>query len=273
MRRALKHFTFHFLEELRMLRIMYSDLRRAMIDRSVKTGVLISLVYPILLYVTYLVIFKIAEFDTPVYGDELISLYVGISAFILSSIITGFVSREYTDGIIRNKIATGATRTAVFSSAAATSAVVAAVLSAISSAVIMILTFVFTPGFQNYSTKEIGDYLLIMTLAEMSIAVFAAMLVMAFGNFKIALALPLGIAFLMKVLCGIVADKLYPQDGPCLLTGTRLQVYSFIDKYIPYSYVERPMPYGFFTLFMGVMGLTVISMVVGLLIFNKKDIV
>lgn len=256
-----------------MLRVLYSDLRRAMIDRNVKTGVVISIAYPIILFVVYSIIYRIADFGMAVMGDEVISLYVGVSPFVLSAIITGFVSQEYTDGIIRNKISTGSTRKAVFSSITATSAVVAAVLSAISSAVIMLIVLFFTPGFQNYTSMEIGDYLLTMTFAEMSIAIFSAMLVMAFGNYKIALALPLAIAFLMKVLTSIVADKLRPDNGPCILTGTRLQVYSFIDKYIPYSYIDRPSPYGFFTLVAGVLGLTVFSMIVGLLIFNKKDIV
>lgn len=270
----MKPFTYHFLEVIRVHSVFYSDLRRAINNRYVKMGAIVSVVYPLVYFLSYLLILKIAKLDVQIYGDDILSSsYIRISSFIVTAVITGFLAPEFSDGIIRNKLITGASRNEAFTSLILVSGIVAGMMSAIASVTSLIISVLFTPGFGSLTTIEMGDYILSATSAQISIAVFSTMLLIVLGNSKISLAIPLAVAFIMKVIATVVQDKLYPTEGVCTLTGTRLKVYTLFDQYVPYSCLTRTVQYTFSSCFVGAMVLIIFSVVFGLIIFDEKDIV
>jgi hypothetical protein len=134
------------------------------------------------------------------------------------------------------------------------------------------LVKVCTTGFVDYSIPEVADYWLIIIMTCMAIGAFSTSLVMIFGGSKIAYVIGLIIAFVMRVLSAQILDKLYPEKGFCTLTGTKLAVYSFIDKYVPYSYLTVRPHYNMSCYVIGCSGMIIISVIIGLLVFNKKEL-
>ena len=52
--------------------VFYSDLRRAINNRYVKMGAIVSVVYPLVYFLSYLLILKIAKLDVQIYGDDIL---------------------------------------------------------------------------------------------------------------------------------------------------------------------------------------------------------
>ena len=130
----------------------------------------------------------------------------------------------------------------------------------------------FTEGFMNYTIPEIEDYWLLITLSCMSVGAFSTALIMIFGGSKISYVAGLAIAFVMKVLDTYVLDKLYPEKGNCTLTGAKLFLFKFIDRFIPYSYFSMEPHWDTLSYLVGCLGLILISTAVGLFVFDKKEI-
>ena len=80
------------------------------------------------------------------------------------------------------------------------------------------------------------------------------------------------ISVIMKFAAIMVLEDLYPETGETLISGSRLAVFSFIDKYIPYMHLAGFPRFGWSAYVIGGGGLVILSLLIGLVVFEKKDI-
>ena len=256
-----------------MLSILYSDLRKSLNSRTVKLGFAVSAGVPVFAYVLYRIIYKLAGFNSPVYGDSALLGYQCIAIFEVAAVITAIFTSDFNDGIIRNKIASGATRTSVLVSGVLTSVIISLTFTIASALVAYLVTALLTPGFETFTWVEATDYILAMTISESAIAVVSAVILFCLEGKKIAVTIPLGLAFLSYIFSSIVMEKLYPQNSVCTLTGLRLTVFTLYDRYCPYAHLVGTMRWNFGSYVIGSGIFVIVFMVLGLLIFNKKDLI
>ena len=256
-----------------MLRILYSDLRKSLNSKTVKFGFAVSALVPVFAYVLYRIVYKLAAFNSPVYGDSALLGYQCIAIFEVSAVITAVLTSDFNDGIIRNKIATGSTRSGVLVSGVLTSIVISLTFTVASALVAYLVTALFTPGFETFTWVEATDYVIAMTISECAIAVISAVILFCFEGKKIAVTIPLGLAFLTYIFSSIVMDKLYPQNAKCTLTGLRLTVFTLYDRFCPYAHLVGTKRWDFGSYVTGSAVFVIVFMAIGLLVFNKKDLI
>ncbi|MCR5213318.1 MAG: hypothetical protein K6E10_02810 [Eubacterium sp.] len=254
-----------------MFRILYSDTRKMIYDRSFHTCLLINIFYQ---FFSVLVL-KLTNILYPriiLYADDVAFNFGSFSIFLIfaSTLIT--TASDYSDGCIRNKIISGASRTSIYLSGA-TCGLLHGVIHSMAACITSILcNLIFSLKWNTYTVQEISDYWLIITLSCMALGVFSTTLIIVLGGHKSSYVIGLSIVIAMKILSLDVLDKLYPEEGKCTLTGLKLDLYQFIEKYVPFLYtIVRP-HFGFSTYMLGAGGLIIISLILGLVIFNRKEI-
>lgn len=254
-----------------MFRNLYADTRKIFFSRGFYSGVIAIIFYQafaslvLWLLTVYLIKGHMAS-------DEIAFIYTSIAAFVVT-VTTLFVTQgDFDDGCIRNKLISGVKRSDAFLSAIISGMLQGVLLSIVAFVSSMAVLPMFTEGFMNYTIPEIADYWLLITLSCMSVGAFSTALIMIFGGSKISYVAGLAIAFVMKVLDTYVLDKLYPEKGNCTLTGAKLFLFKFIDRFIPYSYFSISPHWDTLSYLAGCMGLILISTVVGLYVFSKKEI-
>ena len=155
----------------------------------------------------------------------------------LALLITYYLHFEMEEGILRNKIISGKKRENIYLS-------YCIMLSSI--AVLMLLLSVCSTGLTVIFLGYEFEADLIMKLFKMlglqilsSIAVCFIMVTVYFicGTSKAAIVIPGCIAIASRIGLLVVFDKLYPENGVCLLTGVKLWVFKFIEQYVPFSFL------------------------------------
>ena len=268
--KAWRPFIWSSWEAERMLKLLYTDLRNILYSMGIKLCILASLVYLVGTVVVSEIILHF--FDAQMYADQIVTVYPSISIFVVTAATLLIYIREYSDGIIRNKMCSGAKRTNIFLSAVISSAFIAFMMSAINQIVSTITALVLTEGFYNMTASEIAFSFLDNIIASVAIAVFTTTLIMIMGGKNVSYVIGLGIAFVFKLISMEVLDKLYPDKGLCQLTGFKLSLYTFYDRFIPYAHSDGNPRWGLGSTLAGSLGTIIIAMVIGLIVFNKKEI-
>ena len=123
-----------------------------------------------------------------------------------------------------------------------------------------------------YGIDETRNYFFLRLKSMLYTLVLCIMLIMLLGGNRSAYTAGIAVAIGMNIFGREVVDKLYPSGGVCTLTGTKLMIYSFFDSYVPYAYPAFPLHHGMGTYFAGILGLTALSVLAGLVMFNRKEI-
>ena len=110
------------------------------------------------------------------------------------------------------------------------------------------------------------------TIAAVSLAVFDTALMYILAGNGAALFVSSILAVAMKFVGMMVLEDLFPESGEVVISGTRLQLFTFLDKYVPYMHLFGFPRYNWDAYVIGGSVLTVISVIVGILIFEKKDL-
>ena len=118
---------------------------------------------------------------------------------------------------------------------------------------------------------EIANFSLRNIIAAFAAGCFMAMILMVLGGTKIAYVAGLVVTFLFRVATGEVADKLYPETGYCLLTGTKLQVYTLYDRYRPYAFFTGVNYHDLGKCLIGCIILSLISLAIGMIVYEKRE--
>ena len=122
------------------------------------------------------------------------------------------------------------------------------------------------------TVAELADYWLINTMACVAIAVFSTMLIMILGGKKISYIVGIALAVGFNIFNMEVNDKLYPTQGSCSLSGMKLAVYNFYDRFVPYSYLSMRPHHSILIYLAGAAGMIAVSVIIGMFIFNNKEI-
>lgn len=205
--------------------------------------------------------------------------YIGIDSFwyysanasiYLAVIITMFLNAEAGEGIIRNKLISGKKRYQVLISYCLVNTVVATILellSVISAAVVGVLS----GAVLRVSVDEIIRYTLVATLAGIAIGILYTAVYICFCTKKIANVIPIAIAMLVKIAMIVISDALFTTSGVPKVTGTTLKIYTGIDRYFAFFHLNNELRYDNMSYIIGNAALIIISILVGSLVFTKKD--
>ena len=254
-----------------MFKLLYADCRKLLYHAGMREGLAAISGY----LLVYTVVMKLVSrfVGSDITADEVHMTYSGIANLLVTACMLMTTVSDFSDGCIRNKLISGADRTAIFLSAEITGLIQAAILSAVACAESLLLSLIFTKGgMQTMTAAELADHWMINALSCMSIAVFSTMLIMVLGGSKLSYIVGIVIAVGLNIFTLMVLDKLYPEQGSCTLTGMKLTLYRFYDSFVPYAYLSMRQHHGMGSYLIGSLGLILISTVAGLLIFNKKEI-
>lgn len=269
--KALKASISHFWEVRQMYRMLCGDLRRLFKSKIFYMAlVLYAFIYtsstPFIMWVIGLF-----THQAPDYADMELKGQPGTAAIAISIFIATFIIKEFSEGAIRNKLSSGAKRSEIFLSSVITMSVAAVMIQAVSLLSIIISGNTLMAGFLS-SPKEIIVMNVYYIIAVVSIAIFDTALIYILGGNHVSLFVGAVISVIMKLAAIMVLEDLYPETGETLISGSRLAVFSFIDKYIPYMHLAGFPRFGWSAYVIGGGGLIILSLLIGLVVFEKKDI-
>ncbi|MCR5249878.1 MAG: hypothetical protein K6E50_04665 [Lachnospiraceae bacterium] len=254
-----------------MLKVLYADARMMLYQKGMRQVILAVSTYLVLYSILLKIIGHYMGFA--VTADDIIMLYSSYAALAVTASTLFTSIGDFSDGCIRNKLILGSGRATVFVSAEIVGALQAVLISAAAFAESGILALVLTKGgLYTMTIAELADMWLIDTLALMSIGVFSTALVMVLGGKKSSYAIGLVISLAAHIFSLEVNEKLYPTAGKCVLSGAKLFLYRFYDRFVPYSYLKMRPHHETWVYLAGVCGLILLSTLAGILIFRKKEI-
>lgn len=255
-----------------MFKTLHADLHRL---KTQKTGVILAAVIPVI-YVAVTILIEIAiramvKAEGLNYADMELIDYPELSSIVLGALVAGYVYEEFSAGTIRNRLITGMKRSHILLSKCIIAAVAALVIQLLASAATVILGVTIMDGFL-LSAGEIVTQVVIYSAADISIAVLYTVLIYIFGNSKATPIVPVAVAFGFRVFMLVVLNKLYPGSGVTTLTGARLAIYTFFDRFCPFFYLDGFARWSALDYTIGCVGTTLIAVVVGLVVFEKKEL-
>ncbi len=253
-----------------MLKMLYTDMRNILHNKGVMLCGVVSIIYLLGTILFSLIILKFL--GGSLHADEIITSYPSISVFVVTAMTLFVYINEYTDGIIKNKLCSGAKRWSIFISTEISAALMTFFMSAAIQIIMLIIALVFSEGFNYMTAAEVAFSYLELLIASTAISVFSTSLIMIMGGKNISYVVGLGIAFIFKIIDMEVLDKLYPDKGLCQLTGTKLKLYTFYDRYVPYAHCSGTPRWDMGSCVIGSVVLIMIAVIIGLIVFEKKEI-
>lgn len=255
-----------------MLRALYADFARLFRN---KIYVLILILLPVTIGVMELVLDFIMSFLLEGIvlenADLSLTMFASSAALFLAVLASFYTATDFVEGTIRNKLSVGIKRSHIFLSACIVAVAQALFMHLLSTGVVLLVGYTAYDGF-SLDAAGIFNLMWVYGLAEVALAVFFTSLVFVFGNTKIVYGICPGIAVFFRVLMIVVMDKLYPSYGPCLLTGARLKIYTFLDQYVPFFHLQSFLRWDNLSYILGGVGTILISVIIGILVINKREI-
>ncbi|MCR5719400.1 MAG: hypothetical protein K6F84_02445 [Lachnospiraceae bacterium] len=255
-----------------MLRILNADLRELLKNKLFYLYAAGAFVYPLVLLGVYKIVIHFLNDGSAVYVDDILTAYPTLSIFLVTVMIIALLVPGFKDGTLRNKMMAGVTRSEIVISMMLTATVATVILAGCGFLSTFGIGCLLTKGFSELTLGSALLYYLLTVLSEIAIGVFVVALITVFGGSNLALVVPLVVAFICKVITAIVEDKLFPEQGECVLKGARLTVYTLYSKYSAYAHLMGPTRWGAFEISMGALFLTTVSFIVAIAVFNKRDL-
>ena len=253
-----------------MLKMLYTDIRSVLLNKGFR--IIIEAFVSYILFFTILM--KVLAFflGGGLSADDILTAYPDIGVFVITAATLLMFVNEYKEGVMKCKIQRGISRKGIFLSAVITSAFMAVIMTIIAAVIDILLILIFSEGLYTMTISELGDAFLQITFASMAIAVFSTSLIMVLGGGNSSYVVGLIIAFVFKIVGMLVMDKLYPEKGLCPLTGFKLKLYTFYDRFVPYAHFTFSPRWDSSSNMIGCLGLILISVIVGMLMFERKEI-
>ena len=254
-----------------MYRMLTADLRRLFRNRSFHFILIGYAFIYTSLSPAIIALIDLFKHDPAEYADSFISDQAGTVALVISVFTSLFLIAEFTEGSVRNKLSTGAKRSEIFLSVVVTMIIASFCIQAVSFLSIIISGNLFMAGFES-PVSDIILINLVYFIAISSIAAFDTALIYIFTGEKITAFLGTIIAVIMKLASMAVVEGLFAEDGSVKLTGSKLIIFSTFDKYVPFAHLTGLPRYGWDGYITGALILGLFSVMIGLLIFSKRDI-
>lgn len=254
-----------------MFRILYSDVRKVLTHKGFKICLLVNVFY----HIFTVIVLKLVDFFAFRMGlsaDGVAFEYASLAGLLVTASTLLTTTCEFSDGCMRNKLISGVKRYEIILSSVITGMLQGLIHSMAACLTSVISSALLTTGYDAYTVPEIADYWLMITLACMAVGAFSTVLILVLGGGKAAYIVGLAVAVTFKIMSMRILDKLYPTSGHISITGSKLAAYRFMDMFVPYVNLSSRPHYDFWVYLAGNFGLIIISTLIGILIFNKKEI-
>ena len=254
-----------------MSNLIEADLRRLFKSKAFYGICLLAPAVLVLLECLSYVFMKLLGFESTVYADTILpAIEMRYGALIPALFVGCFAGHETVTGCIRNKIISGNSKISCFISSSVTSAVA----SVIAQASIYFSSEIFGVILGEGLTfdHELLSYTFIRLGASIVLAVFFVALTYFFACNNGAYIAGGALSGAMVIFGLEILTKLYPEDGVIKITGAKLAVYSFIDKYVPFSYFSAPVlrePEIYIT---GLAGTLILAVSAGVIVYKRKEL-
>lgn len=197
--------------------------------------------------------------------------YGSLASIFLAIFVTMFLYAEVGEGIIRNKLISGKKRHEVLMSYCIVNSVLAIILQ-ILSVFTVVITTICSGAEALVQIDEVVRYTLIAILAGISVSVLYTVSYLCFCTKKTAIAMPGIIAIFMKILQFIILDAIYTESGIPKVSGNTLKIYRFIDRFVAFFHLSPPLHHDNASYLIGNITLIIASIVVGCIVFSRKDL-
>ena len=254
-----------------MLKMLYADLHRVFCDKRLFPALPFLVIFYVLFEALALLAISAAVHMNPGTADDQISAAVKFVPILLSFVIGLHFGTEYTDGCIRNKLIIGTKRSSILISGVCVAAFLGVIIILCAELPVILCGYTLFDGFV-VTPVQILETTLIYMAAAVSLSVFFTVLVFVFGNNRAAWISGPAVSTIFFVLSLIVLDKLYPDSGVCTLSGARLEIYTFLDHYVPFFHLIGYPRWELDGYIIGNAVLVIVSLVAVLVLFAKKDI-
>lgn len=256
-----------------MLHVIKVDFRKILIGKSYwRIVIAASIIYPLLRAVFLSILYHAVD-ETAYIEMTDFMCYFNYSTIVIATLVTEFLHSEFHDGVMRNKLVSGQDRKTVFLSISFILSVVTMVMQSASEITVLIAAKLLGEELKDVIISELIKYSFVAIVTGIAIAIFYTAIYMCLENYRFVIAIPISISVFVKIVLTYILDKLYPSSGVCSLTGVRLVVYKMIDRFIPFAYCEGAMRWNLSDYISGTGILLLLSLIIGLTIFQRKDLV
>lgn len=204
------------------------------------------------------------------YAENIFLQGISVLPLISSIFIGSHMGEEFRDGTIRNKIIRGAGRLELYACAVCYTIFVSLVTQVVLFLTSLLFGYTFLDGCMSVSGFIIRSG--IFTLAGTAISVFFTGLIYMFGASRVSYVICPSITIVFYFINSFVEYKLYPQNGLCTLSAGVQRAFLFVDKYIPLTYFYGELMHNAGCYIIGSIGLALLGIVVGAVVFLKKDL-
>ncbi|MCR4584165.1 MAG: hypothetical protein K5686_00430 [Lachnospiraceae bacterium] len=255
-----------------MLRMFYADLRSTLRNKG-----FIECCAGVAVYMAGFVIILSLIMDMMKKGDrisaeEIMNAYSDMGILVVTAATIFVFNTDFADGIIRNKLICGVKRRGIAASSVTCGMIVGALISISAIVAGNLLVPFFSSGYISYTVSEALGSFLVFILSSMSVGAFATMLMMVLGGTKAVYVAGLAIAFGLRVFGMDVMEKLYPESGECLLSGSKLILYRAYDRFVPYAHFAFFRRWAMSDYIIGSAVCILISYLAAVLILERKEI-
>ena len=254
-----------------MFKLLRADFRRLLRSKLFYQGTIgYAFIYTALIP---LIMFLIEVFTKGEhqYLDSELKDQAGTAGIAIAVFVTLFLNSEFAEGSVRNKLSTGARRAEIFLSSAVVSAFTAMCFQVLGFASIYMCGYIFGKGFM-LPFMEILQINVVYLLAAVSVAVFDTMLMYVFKGEQITYFLGTVIAVVMKFASAMVFEKLYPEEGVTALTGKKLEIYTFFDKYCHFAHLTGFPRFDWSAYIISAVVVIAVSIAAGIVVFERVDL-
>ena len=248
-----------------MYRLMVADFNR-LLNRKVLY--VPHFIYFLVLDIIYTIVCNMKTSADLYFSADI--LYTDNSTYIplfLAVFAGTFLIDDFKDGILRNKIISGAKRMEIVLS----HAVVLCVYAFFMNALIHLMGLAFGGFFRNgyYSTQRtLLTYTLVHFGSSVALVLFYMCLIYLFCEFRFAAFIPLAVAIASKVVSFIITYDLYNRA----LSDRTFRIFNFLDGHMPSSYLVSTLRHGTAEYFPTCIAFTAGSLLITGIYFQLKDI-
>jgi ABC-type transport system involved in multi-copper enzyme maturation permease subunit len=256
-----------------MPKMLEGDIKRFCASKRVWIAIIVLTVgYALFYSAVFFFIYHALDVDVK---EITIDSNIGIFAEVVSVFTAGFAAiftaGDFTDGTIKNRLAVGNKRSSIFLSACIFSAIVSAAVQLLDALVLIIISLIIPGGF-SMPLEIFLVNLSVYIYSGCALAVFFTAMVFIFGGTKAAYIVPAITALAFKVTSTLLLNYLYPPDGVSGLSDLKIKAYTMIDRFVPFMYLQGTPRWDGISYATGIGVLTLISLAVGLIVFDRREL-
>ena len=228
-----------------MYKVFAADIRRLLKNKNFyNLSVFWVVEYGLMFVLLYGLLDEFLGIDK-LYAEDIFLQGISVLPLISSIFVGSYMGEEFRDGTIRNKIIRGAGRLEIYTSAICYTIFVSLVTQVALFLTSLLFGYTFLDGCMSVS---------------------------GFGSSKVSYVICPSLTIVFYFVNTFVEYKLYPQNGLCTLTAGMQNVFLFVDKYIPLTYFYGDLMHNAGCYIIGSIGLALLGIVMGAVVFLKKDL-